>query len=256
MDSRSYRRISVDKEIRCQIGNHCEWVVLYDLSASGAMIEVGRLNIEVGDEIQLNLHDIISATGRVAWRIDGNAGVKFNEILSASILEHLGFSSSVLAFEDQLPRSRLGEVLSDLDPSLSKSPFEGQTKVDTLAIDWLEDAELQEDRRRSDRGENSRRRAERLTVNASAKLCRSIREGVEDRMIDLSTTGCSFLDTSNSFQPGDQVWLKMEALELWRGTVRWVKDEKVGIEFERPFYPAVLNHLVELYQGVVVSRAA
>lgn len=134
--------------------------------------------------------------------------------------------------------------------------------ADITAVRWPEPGRQnrtfvqQEDRRRSDRGVNSRRKAERLALNASAKLCRSIREGVEGRMVDLSTTGCSFLDASNSFQPGDQVWLKMEALELWRGTVRWVKDEKVGIEFERPFYPAVLNHLVELHRGVVVSRAA
>jgi translation initiation factor IF-1 len=256
MNGRACQRISVDREIRCQIGNLSEWVVLYDLSASGAMIEVGKINIEVGDEIQLKLHDIISATGQIAWKIDGNAGVKFNGILNASILEYFGSSSSVLAFEEQQPRDRFGEILSSLDSRLSKSPIEGQPKVDTLDIDWLDNAELQVDRRRIDRGDSHRRREERLALNSNAKLCKSIREGCEGRLVDLSTTGCSFLDTSNSFQPGDQVWLKMEALELWRGTVRWVKDEKVGIEFDRPFYPAVLNHLVALHRGVVVSRAA
>ena len=46
--------MSADREVRCQIGSHFEWVLLYDLSANGAMIEVGRLNIEIGDAIQLN----------------------------------------------------------------------------------------------------------------------------------------------------------------------------------------------------------
>lgn len=256
MDSRAHRRISVDKEIQCQMGNHSDWVVLYDLSCSGAMIEIGKLNIGVGDDIQLNLHDVITATGQIAWKIDGSAGVKFHGILSDSILEHLGFSSSSLAFDEQHPRSRLGEILFNVEPGSAQMALESAPEANTPPTDWLDSAKLQEDRRRSDRGDESRRKEDRLALSARAKLCKSIREGVEGRMVDLSTKGCSFVDTTNSFQPGDEVWLKMEALELWRGTVRWVKDEKVGIEFERPFYPAVLNHLVELHRDVVVSRAA
>lgn len=256
MNGRTHRRISVDKEIRCQIGNRSEWVVLYDLSAGGAMIEVPRLNIQVGDQIQLNLRDIFTASGRIAWKINGNAGVKFDGLLSNLIVEHLGFSSSSLNFDEQRPRDRLGEKIdgpaTELSPSTPAEAFQqiGQSS------DWLDTATLRDDRRRSERSDVSRRKEERLAISANAKLCKSIREGVEGRMIDLSTAGCSFLDSSNSLQPGDKVWLKMEGLELWRGTVRWVKDEKVGIEFERPFYPAVLNHLIEMHRGVVVSRAA
>lgn len=256
MHGRTHRRISVDKEIRCQIGGRSDWVVLYDLSAGGAMIEVAGLEIQVGDQIQLNLHDIITASGKIAWKINGNAGVKFDGLLSNLIVEHLGFSTSTLTFDEMRPRDRLGEKIDSPATELSPLAPAEASQQNGQPSDWLDTATLRDDRRRSDRGDGSRRKEERLAISANAKLCKSIREGVEGRMIDLSTAGCSFLDFSNSFQPGDKVWLKMEALELWRGTVRWVRTHKVGIEFERPFYPAVLNHLVELHQGVVVTKAA
>lgn len=256
MHGRTHRRISVDKEIHCQIGNQSEWVVLYDLSAGGAMIEVARLNIHVGDEIQLNLHDIITASGRIAWKINGNAGVKFDGLLSNLIVEHLGFSTSALNFDEQRPRDRLGEKIDGPATEVSPLPPTEVLQQNGQPSDWLDTATLRDDRRRSDRADGSRRKEERLAISANAKLCKSLREGAEGHMIDLSTAGCSFLDPSNSFQPGDNVWLKMEALELWRGTVRWVRNDKVGIEFERPFYPAVLNHLVEVHQGVVVTKVA
>ena len=256
MHGRTHRRISVDKEIRCQIGGRSEWVILYDLSAGGAMIEVARLDIQVGDEIQLNLHDIITASGRIAWKINGNAGVKFDGLLSEVIVEHLGFSSSALTFDEMHPRDRLGEKIDSPITELSSLATENVPQQNGQPSDWQDTATLRNDRRRSDRADGSRRQEERLAISANAKLCKSIREGVEGRMIDLSTAGCSFLDFSGSFQPGDKVWLKMEALELWRGPVRWVRNEKVGIEFERPFYPAVLNHLIEVHQGAVVTKAA
>lgn len=256
MHGRTHRRISVDKEIRCQIGGRSDWVVLYDLSAGGAMIEVAGLEIQVGDQIQLNLHDIITASGKIAWKINGNAGVKFDGLLSNLIVEHLGFSTSTLTFDEMRPRDRLGEKIDSPATELSPLAPAEASQQNGQPSDWLDTATLRDDRRRSDRSDGSRRKEERLAISANAKLCKSIREGVEGRMIDLSTAGCSFLDFSNSFQPGDKVWLKMEALELWRGTVRWVRTHKVGIEFERPFYPAVLNHLVELHQGVVVTKAA
>lgn len=256
MYGRTHRRISVDWEIHCRIGNRSEWVVLYDLSSGGAMIEAARLDIQVGDQIQLNLHDIITASGRIAWKINGNAGVKFDGLLSNLIVEHLGFSTTALSFDEQLPRDRLGEKIDSPAKELSSLAPAEASHQNGQPSDWLDTATLRDDRRGSDRADGSRRKEERLAISANAKLCKSLREGVEGRMIDLSTAGCSFLDPSNSFQPGDNVWLKMEALELWRGTVRWVRNDKVGIEFERPFYPAVLNHLVEIHQGVVVTKAA
>lgn len=256
MYRRTHQRISVDMEIHCRIGNRSEWVVLYDLSSGGAMIEGSRLDIQVGDQIQLNLRDIITASGSIAWKINGNAGVKFDGLLSNLIVEHLGFSTSALTFDEQLPRDRLGEKIDNPAKKLASLAPAEASQQSGQPSDWLDTATLRDDRRRSDRIDGSRRKEERLAISANAKLCKSIREGVDGRMIDLSTAGCSFLDSSNSLRPGDKVWLKMEGLELWRGTVRWVRDEKVGIEFERPFYPAVLNHLIEMHRGVVVSRAA
>lgn len=216
MDGRAFRRISVDKEISCQIGDRSEWVILYDLSAGGAMLEIGSIGFQIDEAIVLNLHDIISVTGRIAWKIDGSAGVKFDHILSSLILEHLGFSCSTLRFEEQQPRGRLGEILVVPGTGSSLSQLEETAQTGMLPDELLSGTSLQVDRRMSDRGDSDRRKEERLTLSAKAKLCLSLREGVEGQLLDLSTAGCSFLDATTSFQPGDQVWLKMEGLENWR----------------------------------------
>jgi hypothetical protein len=125
-----------------------------------------------------------------------------------------------------------------------------------LPSSLIENARIEEDRRRSDRLEPDRRRSARAAVDATASLCISLRSGFEGRLNNLSADGCSLQLTFGSFMVGDLVWFRIESIQPWRGTVRWVNGDKVGVEFERPFYPAVFELLVKSHQPVTVSRAA
>jgi hypothetical protein len=248
MNGRIHGRFSIERDIQCHINDVAEWVFLYDLSAGGCMIEVGSIKVAVGDLVRLNLYDFAKMAGTVAWKSDKNAGVRFDGLLSDAILAHLGFSSSSVGFDELMPRDRFGELIGqapekpeDVIPVSAEAPSDPDPQLGDL----LESAHLQEDRRAQDRDEPARRREERLEVDAKAKLSLSVRDGFEGRLADLSANGCSFLDSSGAFKPGTEVWLKIGSLERWKGTVRWVNEDRVGVEFERPFHPAVFDHLVQ-----------
>lgn len=124
------------------------------------------------------------------------------------------------------------------------------------ARDLLQSAHVQDDRRQFDRGTPDRRSAERLEVEADAKLCHSMRSGFNGRLLDLSTDGCSIAMSSGAFKPGDVVWMKVDSLQHWKGTVRWVNSDRLGVQFDNPFYPAVLEHLVQSNRKVSCTKAA
>lgn len=121
MDGRLYRRFVVDREIDCRIGNRIERVFLYDLSASGCMIETMAKPVVLGACLSVKFTHFIEAHGEVVWQIGQNAGVRFDELLPKMIVEHLGFKPTELNFEDILPKDRFGRPLPSL-PSQNHRP--------------------------------------------------------------------------------------------------------------------------------------
>ena len=87
------------------------------------------------------------------------------------------------------------------------------------------------------------RRSERLKVALSAR-CRT-RSGFVDqgRISNLSAEGCRFESLALTLNEGDLVVVRPEGLEGLCGRVRWVSRHTAGIEFERPLYGPVLEHL-------------
>ena len=151
-----------------------------------------------------------------------------------------------------------GAVMSKRDDSGFDSSIDAirSSRDNERVQDQLQSASLQEDRRAFDRGDKDRRSAERLAIDTPAKLHSSMRDGFEGRLVDISTTGCSLDMSAGFFSPGDKVWMKMEGLQHWGGVVRWVASDKVGVEFDNPFYPAVLEHLVETSRKIVCSKVS
>lgn len=105
---RSFNRFATDEEINCQIEGERDVVTLYNLSCGGCMIETRNSAAIVGAEMRVNLRDMATAEGFVAWRVDNKAGIKFSTPLHHKIVELLGYSALSERFDANDPRDRYG----------------------------------------------------------------------------------------------------------------------------------------------------
>jgi hypothetical protein len=87
------------------------------------------------------------------------------------------------------------------------------------------------------------RQSERKQVLILAK-CRK-RAGISDpvSITDLSAEGCSISYPCSTLTVGQKVTIKPATMDGIPGTVRWVSADGAGIEFERPLYGPVVEHL-------------
>lgn len=122
--------------------------------------------------------------------------------------------------------------------------------------DLIESAYIRDDRRKHDREDESRRRYERAEIDTEAKLRAPARVGVDARVHNLSAGGCCLELHFGSFVIGETVWFKVEGVENWKGSVRWIDGKRIGVEFDQPFYPAVFEHIVSSNRAVELERAA
>jgi PilZ domain len=250
MNARAFGRVSFEQEIQCHINDVAEWVLLYDLSCGGAMIEVASGQIKVGDSVRLNLFDFATMSGRIAWKSERNAGVRFDSLLGDAIVRHLGFWSSSLGFDDCLPKDRLGQLIPDLPAAASDPGGNAQPDPDLPPPNWWEIASPSVNRREDERCETPHRREDRMAIDAKAEL-----GGIAGQLADFSAHGCSFFDRTGAFQAGEEVWLRIGSLEPWKGTVRWTSEDRVGIEFERALHPAIFEHLAQSNPAAVCAKA-
>lgn len=87
------------------------------------------------------------------------------------------------------------------------------------------------------------RNAARTAVRMPAS-CRSS-TGLRDEgwLEDISDVGCCFITRATCFKVGSHIVLRPGGLEGITGIVRWVQANRCGIEFSRPIYGAVFDHL-------------
>lgn len=91
------------------------------------------------------------------------------------------------------------------------------------------------------------RRSLRRSVVLPAQ-CRT-QSGLRDRgrITDLSAEGCCVQLRGHYFRSGIRIVVRPDGLEGLTGIVRWVVDDIAGIEFDRPIYQPVVDHLVRLH---------
>ena len=71
---------------------------------------------------------------------------------------------------------------------------------------------------------------------------------------DISTQGCCVRTDSVLFRVGSHVVIRPEGIEALGGIVRWISGDCAGVEFDRPIYDPIIDHLVGLHQsGTPVS---
>ncbi|WP_128892334.1 PilZ domain-containing protein [Erythrobacter sp. HKB08] len=107
MEMRSYNRFSTDQEIECAVDGKRGVVKLYNLSCGGCMIETPDEAIDEGTQIRLRLQPKVIVNGRVVWRIEKNAGIKFETPLHQTVVEQFGYVPNS-EFDRDDPRDRFG----------------------------------------------------------------------------------------------------------------------------------------------------
>jgi len=80
-----------------------------------------------------------------------------------------------------------------------------------------------------------------VVLPARARSC----SGFLDRVVitDISEMGCRFQSQALTLRRGDLVVIRPEGMEGLCGVVRWVKNHKAGVQFDRPLYSPVVEHL-------------
>lgn len=104
---RAFNRFRTDEIIECIVEGRATRVALYNLSCGGCMIESPYAALDKDAPIDLRLADNIKLSGRIAWRIDKNAGIRFDQFLHPSIVERLGYDEEE-EFDRDDPRDRFG----------------------------------------------------------------------------------------------------------------------------------------------------
>ena len=96
----------------------------------------------------------------------------------------------------------------------------------------------------SDRPASSpqRRAHDRFCVAAEAILRRAGGNSYNVRVFDISESGCK-VETVERPAVGENVWVRFAGLENVQATVSWVAPPVAGLQFERPFHPAVFDAL-------------
>ncbi|MBU1253747.1 MAG: PilZ domain-containing protein [Alphaproteobacteria bacterium] len=67
---------------------------------------------------------------------------------------------------------------------------------------------------------------------------------------DLSEGGCCAIDRGASLKEGATVTIRVGRLDPIEATVRWARAGEIGLEFQRPIYGPVFNHIRAILNGV------
>lgn len=81
-----------------------------------------------------------------------------------------------------------------------------------------------------------------------AVQCRT-QSGLRDKgeISDISSEGCCVYMRGMMFRLGTRVMLRPQGMESMSGVVRWIVGDLSGVEFDRPIYPPVVDHIVSVY---------
>lgn len=97
--------------------------------------------------------------------------------------------------------------------------------------------------------------SERRTVLLQARCRKSSWHVFPVELGDISQGGCSIVGSSESFVQGEAVRLSIANLKPIEARVRWLLDDKVGVEFHTALKGRVIAELSETY-GITIGPAA
>jgi len=92
------------------------------------------------------------------------------------------------------------------------------------------------------------RKGPRTSLAAEVSLRRSGQHNYRASVHDISEHGCK-VEFIERPKLDETVWVKFDGLEAIEATVCWIDNRAVGLEFNRPVYPAVFDVLLKRLAG-------
>lgn len=83
----------------------------------------------------------------------------------------------------------------------------------------------------------------RLALDTHVTLRRIGRKAYQGRLFDLTPGGCK-VECIERPRPGELLWAKFGKMDAVEAQVRWVDGFNAGLQFVRPFHPAMFDFLV------------
>lgn len=98
------------------------------------------------------------------------------------------------------------------------------------------------------------RREKRYSISVPGRYRKGTGIRFDIAIKDLSEYGCQFADLVGWVQEGDDITIRVGQIGPLPATVKWIEKRLVGVEFEQPLYPSVLDHIIA--QGGANKTAA
>ena len=103
--------------------------------------------------------------------------------------------------------------------------------------------------------QTERRKHPRLETKQKADCINSEGRLPEVWLVDLTVSGCQVIIGKGHLEVNQHVVIRPNGFEGLPAVVRWIKDDRAGIEFASDLYPAVFNHLIEAKLDLQQSEA-
>ena len=88
------------------------------------------------------------------------------------------------------------------------------------------------------------RREKRYSIAVLGRYRKGTGMGFNVAIKDLSEYGCQFSDLVGRVQKGNVITIRIGSIGPLAAQVKWIDKRNVGIEFEQPLYPSVLDHII------------
>lgn len=88
------------------------------------------------------------------------------------------------------------------------------------------------------------RREKRYSISVPGRYRKGTGRGFNVAIKDLSEYGCQFSDLVGRVQKDDAITIRIGSIGPLVAQVKWIDKRNVGIEFEQPLYPSVLDHII------------
>ncbi len=97
---------------------------------------------------------------------------------------------------------------------------------------------------------SNHRKSERARVTISA-ICRTATGRSGDVVIvDLTAEGCRIFTKALALSPGLKVRIHPANFDVLPGVVRWISGGFAGIQFDKPLYGPVAEHLQKAFSSI------